>query len=505
MSFRVNKEVNGTTYVYETTGYWDKDKKQSRHKRVYLGKLDKETGEIIPPKKNDIVVPKLSKNYGNFFVIDKIANNIGLTDILKSVFKDTWSEIITCAFYEICEKKPWYLIDDWMEETNNISKKNLNSQRISELLKSITEEDRMKFFRSWSNLRSENECIAFDITSISSYSKLIECVERGYNRDGENLPQINMGMLFGETSLLPIFYKIYPGSIKDVNTIANMLKLSAFLKIEKMKFVLDKGFFSESNIDNIVSDGKNYQFTVSVPFSTKFAKNAVNSVYEEIKSPINTIMVNSDIIQAVTKIQKWKTKRVYVHTYFNNRKHAKEQEDFLKMLLKWEKELKENSLLKSNEKKYKKYFTTRKTKNGISVKRKENAIVESLKNKGFLVILTNNIKSAEQALEVYRNKDVVEKAFDNIKNELDLERLRIHSDKAMDGRIFIAFISLIMQSHIHKVMKENNLYKKYTIEKLIMELKKIKIFELSNGKKMISEISKKQRDILKAFNISEIS
>jgi transposase len=88
---------------------------------------------------------------------------------------------------------------------------------------------------------------------------------------------------------------------------------------------------------------------------------------------------------------------------------------------------------------------------------------------------------------------------------LDLERLRIHSDKAMDGRIFIAFISLIMQSHIHKVMKENNLYKKYSIEKLIMELKKIKIFELSNGKKMISEISKKQRDILKAFNISEMS
>lgn len=54
-------------------------------------------------------------------------------------------------------------------------------------------------------------------------------------------------------------------------------------------------------------------------------------------------------------------------------------------------------------------------------------------------------------------------------------------------------------------MKENNLYKKYSIEKLIMELKKIKIFELSNGKKMISEISKKQRDILKAFNISEMS
>jgi transposase len=36
-----------------------------------------------------------------------------------------------------------------------------------------------------------------------------------------------------------------------------MLKLSAFLKIEKMKFVLDKGFFSESNIDNIVGYAMN--------------------------------------------------------------------------------------------------------------------------------------------------------------------------------------------------------------------------------------------------------
>ena len=37
MSFRVNKEVNGTTYVYETTGYWDKVKKQSRLRGFTLG------------------------------------------------------------------------------------------------------------------------------------------------------------------------------------------------------------------------------------------------------------------------------------------------------------------------------------------------------------------------------------------------------------------------------------------------------------------------------------
>ena len=37
-----------TTYVYESTSYWDEEKKQSRSKRRVIGKLDPETGEIIP-------------------------------------------------------------------------------------------------------------------------------------------------------------------------------------------------------------------------------------------------------------------------------------------------------------------------------------------------------------------------------------------------------------------------------------------------------------------------
>jgi len=37
-----------TTYVYESTSYWDEEKKQSRSKRRVIGKLDPETGEIVP-------------------------------------------------------------------------------------------------------------------------------------------------------------------------------------------------------------------------------------------------------------------------------------------------------------------------------------------------------------------------------------------------------------------------------------------------------------------------
>lgn len=40
-----------TTYVYESESYYDPEKKQSRSKRRVIGKIDKETGEIIPTGK----------------------------------------------------------------------------------------------------------------------------------------------------------------------------------------------------------------------------------------------------------------------------------------------------------------------------------------------------------------------------------------------------------------------------------------------------------------------
>lgn len=40
-----------TTYVYESISYWDTEKQQSRSKRKLLGKVDPQTGEIIPTGK----------------------------------------------------------------------------------------------------------------------------------------------------------------------------------------------------------------------------------------------------------------------------------------------------------------------------------------------------------------------------------------------------------------------------------------------------------------------
>ncbi len=39
---------SGITYVYDSKSYYDKEKKCSRAKRTLIGKIDPETGDIIP-------------------------------------------------------------------------------------------------------------------------------------------------------------------------------------------------------------------------------------------------------------------------------------------------------------------------------------------------------------------------------------------------------------------------------------------------------------------------
>lgn len=39
---------SGITYVYSSESYWDKEKKAPRNRRTLIGKIDPETGEMVP-------------------------------------------------------------------------------------------------------------------------------------------------------------------------------------------------------------------------------------------------------------------------------------------------------------------------------------------------------------------------------------------------------------------------------------------------------------------------
>jgi transposase len=125
-------------------------------------------------------------------------------------------------------------------------------------------------------------------------------------------------------------------------------------------------------------------------------------------------------------------------------------------------------------------------------------VKELYKNKGWFFILSNEISDYKEALRIYRQKDVVEKAFLRLKNNLDLNRLRTHNDITTENKLFIGFISLIFSSYIHKIMEKEGLYLLYTQKSLFKKLDALK-FIYSNQQLTLKPISKTHEDIFKAF------
>jgi len=113
---------------------------------------------------------------------------------------------------------------------------------------------------------------------------------------------------------------------------------------------------------------------------------------------------------------------------------------------------------------------------------------------GFRALLSNGIKDPVEAIRVYRDKDAVEKCFDDMK--------RMHTSATVDGRLFVQFIALILISAIRKEMRSSKLIEKYTVRELLQEMKTLTKLKYS-GKygHILTEVIKAQRDILKAFDI----
>ena len=138
---------------------------------------------------------------------------------------------------------------------------------------------------------------------------------------------------------------------------------------------------------------------------------------------------------------------------------------------------------------------------GIQVTAKQEAIDAARKNFGFFALISNESKEAIKALEIYRNKDLCEKAFGNLKERLNMRRMLVSSELSLDGKLFVEFISLIFLSYIKKKMQDFELFKDYTMQGLLDELDIIECYKETGRKTRFSEITKRQASLYELIGV----
>lgn len=504
------KKDTGTTYVYKIVKeYWDKERKQMRNEQVCIGKLDPETGELIPSKRLEKVPPPVTTAsttvVGPSLILSKIARDVGLENTLKQAFPTSYEQILTLSYFLVCTGKSLVHADAWCRNHEVPEKGSYASQRLSEWLSSITEDGRQTFFKAWKNHVSEKDYLCYDITSVSSYSELNEYVRRGYNRDGESLPQINLAMVHGQKSGLPVTYRFLPGSIGDVSSLQKLLGTFDKLDYPSLTLVLDRGFFSQQNVTDLFNE--RYHFIIGLPSNRKWVRSIIDLCQDAVVSPRGYRQMDMESLYMHTELHQWKEnkRRCYVHVYYDPHRAADDFDKMNKHLLRCKEELGSGRTDPANKEDYERFFIVKETPvRGRSVDYNDDAIRE-YRNKyaGFFVIMTTKKMDAMEVLQIYRDKDAVEKVFDDLKNALDMKRLRIHSSGQMSARLFVQFISLILRYAIQKTMRETNLSERYSPELLLGELESLtQIHYTGKYKDIVSETTKSQREILEAFGIN---
>ena len=504
------KKIHGYEYAYEITPYYDKESKRIRQHSKYLGKY--EDGKI---KRVSYTLPVSAYDYGELLPFLKIGEDLKLNEILQTILpEDATHTVIALAINRIVSPVSLDNLKTWYDRThlsNLYGSLSLSSQSISNLLRKLGESNINVDFSSRfvKSLKLEKkEALMYDITSLSSYSKLIDILEYGYNRDGLDLPQLNLFLIAHKTLGIPIFYDVYPGSIVDVSTLHNTIERLRSLGIVEISLIMDRGFFSDGNLADLKESG--YDFIVPASFSNKRVKSMVLEMKKEIERGKNLTKFNGHVIFVMSTLVDIGEYTYQAYVYYDPQRESGERVRLYdrlhsiaerlgnRKLRKWENPSKVFGEIAG---KYSSYLDWKTIDHEYTVNVKDKAVSQRVNRMGFTVILYRGEYDWKEVLTWYREKDIIEKMFMVMKKDLEIAPLRAHKTEVAKGLIFVNFIALIMRFRLLQLMKKTDLTEKYSIPKLILELSKIRRISLQDGSFITSEISKKQKDIIKKLEL----
>ena len=515
------KVKNGIEYWYEETPYYDKEKKQIRHNSKYLGrnvdgqpvKMRSASDEVKEKMKKKTAAVKSSFDYGSIFVLQSIMEELKLDRYLADLLPPSEASMVRAlAFNRIIRPTAMKNVDSWYEGTSLALESpqiDLAGQRVSELLCLLGESNIPDQFMSRliEGTGTKNTLI-YDITSLSSYSQLINLLEYGYNRDGEQLPQINMSLILDKNRGIPVMYDIFPGSISDVSTLSGTLKKIKAHGIEKYIAVMDRGFFSLSNLRELMEN------KISFIMAAKLQLNDLKQLMTEAQKDIDDVKYlhkfNKDPIFAKPITYNLDSIEVHGYVYYDPKLEQTEKQTLLSRLYDIREELlkvrlNKNSnpyaVFKEKAHGFGNFFDWHVVDNHLDVEIKQNAVAQRMNKMGKYIMFYSGDFDWMKCLSMYRERDEIEKSFKALKNEIDILPLNTHSDKTAKGFIFIAFLSLIIRSRLINMMREAKILDKYSVELLLLHLEKFRKITLADGQIFVTEMTKKQREIIQALNL----
>lgn len=317
--------------------------------------------------------------------------------------------------------------------------------------------------------------LAFDSTTISTYSENQSEARRGFNKDGDGLNTIKLLTLYSVKGREPLAFSKQPGNVPDVISIENTLEQLKCFGLENPLIVTDNGYYSQRNMMEFAM--RNVKFLTLVDPDVVWVRETVDALRETLAGMSSTCPFDPSVCGATAlrmhefnrvrqRSRNGKTagenetfsRRLYVHAFYSPDNEAKKELAFRKDLLELKAQIEDGTVefTKAAQRKIEKYLIcTKKGRGGqLKVAFNDEAIAEAKRYFGYFALVSNQTMDTFAALENYRLREKIEELFAVQKGGLDGARPRTWYPDNLRGRQFVQFVSLGYHCFLTKAIKE---------------------------------------------------
>ncbi len=536
---------NGYIY-YATESHWDKKKGRMVDNRVGIGKIAPEHPGMMFPgkrfkeffeqstvdnenssffehycsaKRKQAGMLDVMLSYAPFAVLEKTAELSGMLPALKQAIPRWWKEILAVAAHAvIAEQSTAQSFQGWAFDTWCGLKKPPSDSTISRMYSDIAGSSGCieQFFRLYlKEFHSLFPCsrervVAFDSTNQVSESKGQEKARRGKAKTGEKLPIINTAMYVDEETGISLWYEHFDGNVLDKTQTPYSIEKAEQLGFKKLFVMMDRGYYSEANARRATQLG--IGFGMMMPETVSLVTEIIAKWKDEIRLNEQRYIREEDIYGVQTEVLLPSGDRYYAYVYYDDRAATDERNSIHRQvnfyMAEAEKRLRYTEKMKD-------FFAKRaiivtkernaQTRQNFKLSVDHQMVQQAYDESGFFMILSNRLMKASAMIIIARNRDCAEKSFCDVKKHFMLSRTYSHSDATYCGKMFTAFIALILLQSFRWFERQLLASKSSeTVATLIAELRKYKILQKKDGSWMpVYAMNKKQKALLAAVQLTE--
>lgn len=453
------KDIGGRYYVYAVSSVWDPDKKSTRKiSGGIIGKITKEKGFISREEyRRDLTAiktPLLSKEYGvTNLITSMMKDSIGE---LERLFPEEWQQIVVTAYSRLLHQSPLKNISLHYEHSylsELYPKVSVGSKVIGQTIQSLgNKRDQIrKYFKAASSRSSSKDCMLIDGTHILNRSDA-SMSELGYNSQGNYSPQVNLLFIFAKNSNEPIYYRLLPGNIREVKSFKMSLKESG---LENVTVIADKGFYSQSNIQELEDNSINYIIPI------QRSSSLIN--YETV-TPLDKKKLSGYFIFSSRTI--WYHCQGKVTLFIDEELRLAEERNYLNRI---DTHPEEYSL---------------------------DAFHAKSHTFGTISMLSNLTDVTPQDIySQYKSRAAIEQLFDSLKNLLHADRTYMRTDQGLEGWMFVNHIALTWYYKIYSALLAAKLLSRFSVMDVLLRAEKIQKININNSW-ITAEITAKTQKLL---------